>query len=203
MPRSSSTAAPAAAGSPAASPRREHLLDVAQRLFSCQGFHAVGIDAVLAEAGVAKMTLYKHFRSKNAMIAAVLERLAGASLRSLQARVEAEQEPRARVLAVFDWLEQWVSSSAFRGCLFLKAAGEFPDSEDLPRQRAEAFKAGCGALLEQLCRALPLPGPEAAALARQLQLLLEGAIVLADLQRQPGPAISARAAAATLLDAAL
>ncbi|MFM7674165.1 MAG: TetR/AcrR family transcriptional regulator [Synechococcus sp.] len=180
------------------SAKREALMDTATALFSRLGYRAVGIDALLAEAGVAKMTLYKQFGSKEELIAAVLERLTGEIGASLQTRLTAAPGGRGeRILAVFDWLAEWVAAPTFHGCLFLKAAGEYPDPSERPHQVAEAFKAGCRQLLEQECRELPLSDPEG--LARQLQLLLEGALVVAFLEHTPRAAADARRAAQTLL----
>jgi len=184
-----------------ASAKREALLATAAELFSRQGFRAVGIDTLLAEAGVAKMTLYKQFGSKEELIAAVLERLAGEISSGLSARLAAAPGgSRQRVLAVFDWLADWVRSPGFHGCLFIKAAGEYPEAGDRPRQVAEAFKAGCRELLEGLCGEIGINDP--ARLARQLHLLMEGALVLAFLERDPRAATDAREAAEILIAAA-
>lgn len=183
------------------SAKRDALLDTAEELFTRQGYRAVGIDTVLAAAGVAKMTLYKHFRSKEELIAAVLEHRGNAISEALAKRIAAAPGgPRERLLAVFDWLTEAVRSPEFHGCLFIKAASEYPAPEDLPRQAAEAFKAGCLQLLEGLCRDVGVDDPEG--LARQLQLLLEGTLVVAFLQRTPQAASDARRAAEALLAAA-
>ncbi|MCT0207197.1 TetR/AcrR family transcriptional regulator [Synechococcus sp. CS-1332] len=184
------------------SAKRDALLDTAEELFTRQGYRAVGIDTVLAQAGVAKMTLYKHFKSKEELIAAVLEQRGSAIAAALAERIAAAPGgPRQRLLAVFDWLAEAVRSPEFHGCLFIKAASEYPAPEDLPRQAAEAFKDSCRQLLEGLCRDLAVADPEA--LARQLHLLLEGTLVMAFLQRNPQAASDARRAAETLLAATL
>ncbi len=182
--------------------KRDALLDTAEALFARQGYRAVGIDTVLAQAGVAKMTLYKHFRSKEELIAAVLERRGDSIAAALAERIAAAPaEPRERLLAVFDWLAEAVRSPQFHGCLFIKAASEYPAAEDRPRQAALAFKEGCRRLLEGLCRDVSSDDPEG--LARQLQLLLEGTLVMAFLQRNPQAAGDARQAAEALLAARL
>ncbi len=184
-----------------ASAKRDVLIRTASDLFGRQGYRAVGIDTVLAAAGVAKMTLYKHFRSKEELIVAVLEQRGDAIATDLSERIAAApaspENPSAPILAVFDWLADVVRSPDFHGCLFIKAASEYPDPQDLPRQAAVAFKKSCGTLLERLCRELPAADPQA--LARQLQLLMEGVLVLAFLQRNSQAAIDARLATETLL----
>lgn len=165
----------------------------------------MGIDTLLQKAGVAKMTLYKHFRSKEELISAVLERRGAAIAAEILARVEgvspeAPDPARERLLAVFDWLEDWLRSPTFHGCLFVKAAGEYPHSDELPRRAAESFKSTCRDLLESLCAELGAPRP--VDLARQLELLIEGAAAVAYLHREPSAASAAKQAAALLIDAA-
>jgi AcrR family transcriptional regulator len=200
MPETSSVSTPVASGTSA---KRDALLRTAGELFARQGYRAVGIDTVLATAGVAKMTLYKHFRSKEELIAAVLEQRGQEIATALSARIAAAPaspgNPGAPILAVFDWLADAVRSPDFHGCLFIKAASEYPDPQDLPRQAAVAFKESCGTLLEGLCREFPAADPQA--LARQLQLLMEGVLVMAFLRRNPQAARDARQAAETLLAA--
>ncbi len=181
--------------------KREHLIDTAQALFARDGYRAVGIDTVLAEASVAKMTLYNHFKSKEELIAAVLERRAREIAAEITARVaSASGGAPGRVLAVFDWLETWFKSPGFHGCLFIKAASEYPAKDELPRLAAVAFKTACLDLLHSLCADLKVAQP--AALARQLALLIEGATVLAFIHRKPDHAKDAQAAARALLAAA-
>jgi AcrR family transcriptional regulator len=194
---------PAAPAMPRAA-KRGWLLDVAQGLFARHGYHAVGIDTVLAEAGVAKMTLYHHFPSKEALIAAVLERRAAEIAGEIQAKVVGARGGGAgRVLAVFDWLDDWFRSPGFYGCLLIKAASEYPEDGDLPRRAAAAFKAACQTLLRDVVDELGLTAPRSAVLTRQLALLVEGAIVLAFIERRPDAAAEARGAARALIDVAM
>lgn len=181
-----------------ASAKRETLLDAAWRLFYRDGFHAVGIDTVLAEAGVAKMTLYNHFASKEDLIVAVLERRAEQFENSLSAAVDAAgSNPMKRLLAVFDWHAEWLRSPDFNGCAFIKAVAEFPQAEARPHQVAAAHKSRIYQLLESLLKELAIRQP--GVLARQLELLIEGAIVSAHVHGRPEAAKDARAAAESLL----
>lgn len=184
------------------SPKREILLDAAWRLFYRDGFHAVGIDTVLAEAGVAKMTLYNHFPSKDDLIVAVLERRAVQFEGSLFAAVEAAgDDPMKRLMTVFDWHAEWLRSPDFNGCAFIKAVAEFPLQEAKPHQVAIAHKTRIYRLLESLLKALSVR--QASALARQFELLIEGAIVAAHTHGRPTAAKDARSAAESLLGSRL
>jgi AcrR family transcriptional regulator len=123
------------------SPKRDHLMATAWRLFYRDGYRAVGIDMILAEAGVAKMTLYNHFSSKDELIIAVLEKRDCELRASIIAQVEATAgSPSDRLLAVFDWLETWFGSSDFNGCAFIRALSEYPDTTHPIHQTAWRHK---------------------------------------------------------------
>jgi AcrR family transcriptional regulator len=182
-----------------ASSKREKLIDTAQDLFYREGYHATGIDRILAHSGVAKMTLYKHFRSKEELIQAVLERRGQGVLAQLAA-LRAGTAPREAVLQVFDGLHAWIGAADFCGCGFINAAAEYHDRQHPIHRQAAAFKA---AFAEHLRESLQQLGvAEAAQLASQLQFLFEGALSMAHVQGPGAQALQARAAAVALLDAA-
>lgn len=160
------------------SPKRDHLVETAWRLFYRDGYHAVGIDTILAEAGVAKMTLYNHFASKEELIIAVLETRHAQFSGSMNEAIElAGAAPMKRLLAVFDWLENWIEGESFNGCAFIRAVVEFPAADEKPHQVAAAHKNAVVDRLVELCREAGVR--DAATVGRQLALLLEGAIVTA------------------------
>jgi len=186
--------------------RREHLVEVALRLFYTQGFHATGIDKILAESGVAKMTLYKHFRSKDELILAALRRRDEIFRNWLMGAIEqASSDPRERLLAMFDALDDWFHGRAlnalgFHGCAFIKAASEF-DEQDHPAHRACAeHKRMIVDYLAGLARAAGAAEPEV--LAEQLALLKEGAIITAQLRGLLNAAQQVKPIARTMIDAA-
>lgn len=194
-PAVASTAAPRRGRPPR---RREQLLDTAVALFQRDGFHAVGIDRILAEAGVAKMTLYKHFPSKQALIVAVLERKCGAFLAGMRDQLERRGgPPRERLLAVFDVLAEWFAQPDFHGCLFVKAAGEFPDAADPIHQTAADYKRRFLQLMVEQAQQAGAPSPRL--LAQRLFLLVEGATVLAQVLGGAEAARQARDTAALIL----
>ncbi len=188
------------------SSKADQLIDAALELFDERGYRATGIDAILARAGVAKMTLYKHFGTKDDLIVAAIRRAGERGRAEMFTDIERRAPtPRARLLALFDVAETLVTRGSFRGCLFIRATGEFAD-DDSP------IKAVCeehGVLVKRFLAGLAMqagaddPGP----LADQLMLLFRGVLTAA--QSNPAPAsiapiiASARAAASTLIDAAL
>jgi len=111
---------------------RERILDAAGVLFSREGFHAVGIDTITAESGVAKMTLYRHFPSKDALIAAYLNRVDDNFWRWLDGLVADIDRPLDKITAVFEGVSALASSPEFLGCSFQMAALEFRDRNIRP-----------------------------------------------------------------------
>ena len=186
--------------------RRDHLIDTALRLFYQQGYHATGIDRILAESGVAKMTLYKHFRSKDELILAALQLRDERFRNWLMAEMEAASpDPVERLLAMFDALEQWFLGRAFKGlgfsgCAFINAASEFADQSPPAHRLAAEHKVRVVEYLEKLCREAGLTDPRTT--AEQLALLKEGAIATAQVRNMPEAAQSAKQMARVLLAAA-
>src|SRR5512138_1840440 len=110
---------------PEAPPARRRLLDTATRLFYEVGIHAVGIDRIIAEAGVAKATFYKHFPSKEELVLAYIEeqdRLGRAAVAALPKR-----SPREMIASIMGRISEAVVAGGWRGCPFLNAAAEYPD----------------------------------------------------------------------------
>ena len=164
--------------------RREELVDSAAEVFYLNGFNATGIDKVLKNAGVAKMTLYHHFRSKDDLILAALrhrdERFRNWLVRTVE---DTAHDPRRRLLAVFDALDQWISGPNFNGCMFINAAAEFGELADPIHASAAEHKRLVGNYLETLAAGAGAKEPRN--LARQISLLVDGAIVTAHVSGDP------------------
>ena len=165
------------------SSRRDHLVETATKLFCKHGFRATGIDTVLAESGVAKKTLYNHFRSKDELIIASLQKRDEDFMNFARDGIEKyapaqEGDPRmARVLALFDALSDWAMGADFNGCTFINASAEFPRREDPIHVACVNHKKLVTQFIEELIAELPLPDSRQS--ARQISLLIEGAIVMA------------------------
>jgi AcrR family transcriptional regulator len=185
--------------------RRDDLINTALRLFYTRGFNATGIDKILAEAGVAKMTLYKHFPSKDDLILAVLERRDDQFRAWLVGEMEkAGPSPRGQLLAMFDALQSWFNGEAFKplgfnGCAFINAASEFGDQQHPAHRTAAAHKQRIVDHLEALCIDAGADAPRD--LAEKLALLKEGAISTAHVRGMPEAALTAKVIAASLIDA--
>jgi AcrR family transcriptional regulator len=182
--------------------RRDQLIDTALDLFNRNGYHATGIDRILAESGVAKMTLYNHFGSKDALIQAALARRDErwrAWLRDAVAR--RAETPRGRLLAVFDALDEWFARPDFHGCMFIRAAGEYAELDDPIHAAAAAHQRLVLAELRGLATAAGARHP--ARLARELLLLALGAMIATQVNGPVEAGQAAKKAAEVLIEAAL
>ncbi len=181
-----------------ASSKREQLVDTALELFYRDGFHATGIDRILAESGVAKMTLYKHFKSKDELILAALrlrdERFRNSFMKAVEQRAE---KPADRLLAVFDVLGEWFRTDGFCGCLFINASAEFANPDDPIHGTSAEHKRLVLKYLRELAAAAGVGDPDE--LGDQIGLLVEGAIVVAHVTGRPDVAGKARGAAEILV----
>src|SRR5215813_10219293 len=178
--------------------KRDHLLAVAQRMFCEAGFHAVSVDAIVEEAGVARMTLYKNFGSKDDLIIATLRREDRMFRQWLVSAVEAQSNHSDdRILSLFNALHDRFASEGYYGCAFIRASIEYPAPghpvHRAAREHKEMIRSYLRGLAAEVEGADPLP------LAEQLYLLFEGAITASQLHGEPWPAEYARQAADKLL----
>jgi AcrR family transcriptional regulator len=169
---------------------KERILETADRLFYLQGIRAVGVDTIAAEIGISKRTLYNHFPSKDALIAAYLER------RVVQPR-PSDKPPAEQILATFDSLERRFASKDFRGCPFVNAVAELGTEDQSVRRIAIAFKESRRLWFRDLL--VQLGVADAEGLATQLALLVDGSIAQDLVRNDPAMARAAREAARVLL----
>ncbi len=182
----------------AARTARERLVEAASRLFYAEGIHAVGVDRVIAEAGVAKATLYTHFASKDELVAAYLarrsDRWAAAVLARAASAGSAPGVSAPMALAAFDVLAERVSSPDYRGCPFINAAAEFPG----PGPVADQVAAHRRRVRETFAELIGEPGHDLGRLAT-IVALYDGAMSAAYLDHDPTVVDHARRAAEELL----
>ena len=159
-------------------PPRERILAVAADLFYRHGIRAVGVEAIAEGAETNKMTLYRHFASKDELVAEYLRRLANSASSSWD-RLAAQHpgNPRAQLRAWLEDMAGHVASGDERGCPLANAAVELPEKDHPARRVIEAFKTAQRQRIIELCAATGLAQPEI--LADELFLLLEGARVTA------------------------
>jgi len=179
---------------------RERLLEAANELFYEEGVHTVGIDRVIEKAGVAKASLYSTFGSKDALVQAYLVGREASRQERISRKVAAATTPRARLLAVFDSLEERVLDPRFRGCPFVRATAEGHPGAGV-RRVCDRARAWMRALVVDLANEAGAAEPER--LADQLLLIYDGATVGSYMDQDPAAVKRARALAGTLVDAAI
>lgn len=176
-------------------PRRQHLIDTAYRLFNEHGYHATGIDWILAESGVSKATLYKYFRSKEELILAVLQQRHEQLMTLLGQAVDAAREKGEEpVLAIFDVLDAWFATEGFFGCNFINASAEYSAAGDEIHEFAARHKRDMERLIHE-----NLGNDPEGSLAAELALLIDGAVVYAHTRGDRNAAKLARKMAEQLL----
>lgn len=180
---------------------RKRIIEAADELFYGEGIQSVGVDAIAERAGITKRTLYYHFKSKDELIAAYLEARSGPSLERFQRWVDGSDGSLAQQVAgMFAKLAAWARDPRWKGCGFARAAAELAG---LPGHPALAFAAQHKKSFEAwLADRFRREGvADAAALARQIMVLLDGAMTQILIHRDPSYAHAAAKAAVALLDA--
>lgn len=179
---------------------KDQVLAAADRLFNERGMQAVGMDAIRDAAGVSLKRLYQYFPSKSELVSAVLEQRDRDVRRAMAAFVESRaDDPRDRVLAVFDYLAEWFAQPSFRGCMFINSVGELGGTSDDVQRIARCHKLALRDYLAELAEACGV----ARDVADQLAILANGAMVAAAIYGSGAEAAaSARSAATAVLAAA-
>lgn len=176
---------------------KQRLLHAADDLFYNEGIHTVGIDRVIAQAGVAKGSLYYSFTGKDELVQEYLTQRHGRWAERVTAGIEAHTDPRARILAVYDVLGTLFAQPDYRGCAFMNAIAEAaPDSVEA--KAATTFRAWVHGLFRDLASDIGVDDPKQ--LAETLVLLYDGAVATAQMDNAPGAARTARRTAELILD---
>ena len=185
------------------SSKREQLIETAIELFAKNGFHATGIDTILAHAGVAKKTLYSHFHTKEELILAALRQHDGQFRNYLMKNVDALADaPADKLLAIFDVVKDWFSQNNFYGCMFINAIGEYSEQETAIREVCKEYKRLIRNYIKDLAEQAGVK--DATALSNELSILLEGSIVTAQVSGvSEEVADTAKRVASTLIENAL
>ncbi|MGG5839885.1 TetR/AcrR family transcriptional regulator [Huaxiibacter chinensis] len=179
---------------------REKILMTAEQLIYQNGIHATGMDRLVKTSGVARKSIYRHFANKEDVAAAALNERDERWLHWFRTESDKGETPQNRILNMFTVLKSWFESEGFRGCAFINTAGEVGDPEDPVRQIAKRHKQKWLDYILELTEQLNIEQP--AMLARQLLILMEGAITTAYVMGDSSAADSARDVANVLLEQA-
>ncbi|MDT4893072.1 MAG: hypothetical protein QOE97_2107 [Pseudonocardiales bacterium] len=176
---------------------KERILTAADDLFYSEGIRSVGIDRVIARAGVAKGSLYYSFTGKDDLVCEYLTNRHSKWAERVAAGIAAHTEPRARILAVYDALGALFAEPDYRGCAFMNSIGEAaPDSVEA--QATRTFRTWVHTLFLDLATAVDVAEPQQ--LADALVLLYDGAVANAQMDSAPEAARTARRIAELVLD---
>ncbi|NPT59355.1 TetR/AcrR family transcriptional regulator [Paraburkholderia elongata] len=184
---------------------RERLLDAAEALIYAGGIHATGVDAIVKQSDTARKSFYTHFESKDALVAAALERRDERWMNwFIAGTLQHGKTVRKHLLGMFDVLREWFASEDFHGCAFLNAAGEIASADDpiriVARKHKERLLAFVRTQWDEYAAESGMDARRAGRLSRQWLILLDGAIAVALVSGEADAALDARAAAEALLD---
>ena len=181
---------------------RDKILITATNLFQTQGINSTGVDNIVAVAGTTKMTLYKYFRTKEALILEVLQTSQQDFQHWLDEKLNTSSKKSSeKIQLLFDYIEEWISSPAFVGVAFIKASAVFPNEENpihqLSSQQSREFRQ----FISKLAKEANIK--DADGLGLQLSLLFEGAVQAEQMKRGSGAIKYAKKAAKILIDGAI
>lgn len=180
---------------------REYILGVASEMFSTRGINATSVDTIVAEAGIAKVTLYKYFKSKEQLILEYLRQYDARLWNRLTERIAARgTTPVERLRALVSGIMDWIADPEFKGFAFVNASVEFPQSENPVHQTSLEFAQTLRNSLAAMARDAGMKNPDT--LALQLALVIEGAAITENMQRGAGAVEHAKQMADILIEAA-
>src|SRR6201991_614788 len=194
------------ASASASSSARDRLLEAAEALIYAGGIHATGVDAIVKQSGTARKSFYTYFESKDALVAAELERRDERWMKwFIEGTLRHGKRPHARLLGMFDVLREWFASDGFHGCAFLNAAGEIASPDDpirvVAREHKERLLDFVRTQCDEYVASTGGDSRRAARLSRQWLILIDGAIGVALVSGDADAALDARSAAEHVLDA--
>ncbi len=173
---------------------KQNIIETAADLFYQKGYNRTGINEIIKEAGIAKATLYNHFKSKDDICLAYLKYKNDAFIKNITAFVATKPQGKEQCMAIFDFLRLFFEDSSFNGCWCINTISEIPRENESIRESIQAQKRGFMTFIENVvAHNLPLKTPkEQALLAKHIYILYEGAISESHLHQDSWPIDSAR-----------
>jgi AcrR family transcriptional regulator len=178
---------------------RERLLSAANKLFYEEGIHTVGIDRIIAKAGVAKASLYTTFGSKDALVKEYLAQRFARRRERIETELEKHKKPRDKLLALFKLQGELIIENQYRGCAFMRASAEGPLDKSV-KGVCDDFRGWLRGIFREIAFWGGVKEPDR--LAQQLQFLYDGATVASQMDHDEQAAAAAHDTAAVLFDAA-
>lgn len=181
--------------------KREEIIRDALQIFYAEGFHATGVDSLLAKSGISKRTLYKHFRSKEELIAAVVEYYEGLLFQKITKEMGLRSsDPKEQILYLFDQKRDEFKGKNYNGCFAVNAKLEFQGKDQRIENACKSLYLKLEDFVADLCAKAKCKDPRH--LARQIVILFEGAVVLGQMHHDPSIPETAKKMAQQILQKA-
>lgn len=182
----------------ASTPKRDEIIARAYDVFYKQGFHATGVDTVLADSGISKRTLYKYFRTKEELIAAIVTHYQKVLFSTFPAEMaKRSSNPKQQILSMFDIEREAFEANNYNGCLAINAALEFQGKDGTIESGCSSIYVKLEEFIAELCTQAKYKN--AKVLANQIIIILAGAIVLSQMHRDPNAMRNAKKMVSGLL----
>ncbi len=178
---------------------KDRIIETASRLFYFNGYNQTGINQIIEEANVAKASMYQHFRSKEDIAVAYLQRRHAAWMNALRESVADKADAKEKIYASFDYLKQWLKEVDYRGCGWQNIVTDLPEGQQKIKDQAVYHKGEVRTWIRELLET-EYDGPQGLELADEVMVLLEGAIISAQIQRKDWPIDSGKRAVVKLLE---
>ena len=181
---------------------RKRIIETASSLFENNGYHSTGINEIISESGIAKATLYNHFKSKEDICLAYLQYKNSTFLKDIEVFADSKVKGEAQVLALFDFLEMFFQDNDFNGCWCIKTVAEIPMDNQRIREEIQIQKRDFLNLIEDIINNNldHISQEQVSSLARKIYLLYEGAIGESHLHQADWPIKEARALCAQIIN---
>lgn len=173
---------------------KEKIVKTASQLFYENGFNSTGINEIIDKAGIAKATLYNHFKSKDELCVSYLKHMNTDFMVDIKAYCASKPKGKSQILALFDFLQQFFSSNKFNGCWCIKTVAELPKDNKLIRIEIQGQKNQFIQLISNLVQSnLNIRSKKTSeSKARQIYLLYEGAVGESHLHQEEWPIVEAK-----------
>lgn len=179
---------------------RERIIETASDLFYNKGYNQTGINQIIAEAGVAKASMYQHFRSKEDIAVAYLVRRHAMWMGTLNDHIASQNTPKAKVIGTFDFLIKWLIEVNFRGCGWQNIIVDLPEGQYKIKDQAVYHKSELGKwIFELLSLDSQYTNKEAKQISKEIMVLVEGAIILSQIHKDKWPIEAAKSTCIRLL----
>lgn len=180
---------------------KERIIEAASNLFYNEGYNQTGINQIIAEANVAKASMYQHFRSKEDIAVIYLQKRHTKWVGDLMAYISNETSSKSKLLKSFDYLSDWLTSVDFRGCGFQNIFTDLPKDQQKIRDQVLLHKNELrNWIYELLNQEEQYTGSDTDALGDEILVLMEGAIILSQIQKNAWPVNAAKNACVRLLN---